>query len=139
MQARRHIVTLWLCAAVQVVASIQPALGLNLCVADDGHRTFELAHAEPGCREEIRRHHPDGDIAGGDELTPHSCRDFSIVESRLHRLVLSQRSDAPAVVAFVAPSFEVPRAWRVDPVGRRTAPPAVRPGPDLLRNVVLVV
>jgi hypothetical protein len=139
MHARRHIVTLWLCAAMQVIASIQPALGLNLCLADDGHTTFELAHAEPGCLEEIRRHHPDGDVSAGDELTPHSCRDFSIVESRLHRLVLSQRSDGPAVVAFLAPSVEALRAGRFECVGRAPAPPAVRPGPDLLRSVVLVV
>jgi hypothetical protein len=139
MQARRHIVILWLCAVVQLVASVQPALGLRLCVADDGHTTVELAHAGPECPEEIRRHHPDAGAFSGDELAPHSCRDVSIVESRLHRLVVSHRSDGPAAVALGASSFASPRASGAHPVGRVSAPRPNTPTPDLLRSVVLVV
>jgi hypothetical protein len=139
MRARRHVVTLWLCAAIQVVASIQPALGLSLCVADDGHTTFELAHADPGCAEELRRHHPDAESFAGDELMPHSCRDVSIVESRLHRLVGSHRLDVPAAVALVPPSVAGLCAPRLRCAARGSVHAAITPAPDLLRSVVLVV
>jgi hypothetical protein len=139
MRARRHIVTFWLCAAIQLVASIQPALGLNLCVADDGHTTFELAHAEPGCAEELRRHHPDADTFDGDELAPHSCRDVSIVERRLHRLLASHQIDVLAAVALVPPSVTDGCLPPVRGAARGSVRRAITPVPDLLRSVVLVV
>jgi hypothetical protein len=139
MQARRHIVILWLCAVIQLVASIQPALGLRLCVADDGHTAVELAHADPECLGELRRHHPGAGAFSGDELAPHSCRDVSIVESRLHRLVVSHRSDGLSAVALGAPSLVTPRALGARSGGRVTTPPPLAPLPDLLRSVVLVV
>jgi len=139
MRSRGRFVALWLCAVLQLLTSVQPALGLSLCLADDGHSTFERAHAQVGCLEEIRRHHPEADAVDDGELARHACRDVSITERRLHRASTSHGLGLPAVAVLVARWGMAPHVARSDRDAHRGGPPVQDSLSALLRSVVLLV
>ena len=128
---------LWLSLILQLALSLQPSIGLTLCVADDGHMSFELAHSEP-CTRELRRHHPDRRQFEVDELAHHPCRDIPLLESRSYRTPEALPDFAP----LLHRSSLLPGNVLVAPQGLRPTsidlrPPA--PASRFLRSVVLLV
>ena len=50
-----------LASLLQLIAGVESAMGLSLCIAEDGHASLELAHADETCALEVERHHPELD------------------------------------------------------------------------------
>lgn len=99
---------LWLSLALQLALSLQPSFGLTLCLADDGHATFELSHAELPCTNDLRRHHPGEQRYDADELEHHSCRDIPILETRSYRPSNVAPPLVPPLVLGAPPRSDVP-------------------------------
>jgi hypothetical protein len=107
--ARRPILSLFLCTAVLLSAGTGVANGMVLCLADDGCLAIEFPHAKhAGC------HHgfgDDADDAGDDTIavaaTNHSCTDATLgaqtVERSTHRKVAP--SGQPPLAAILLPSL----------------------------------
>lgn len=67
-----------LASLLQLIAGIESAMGLSLCIAEDGHTSLELAHADDTCALEVERHHPQLDEIDAEELAEHPCRDLNL-------------------------------------------------------------
>ncbi len=86
-----------LASLLQLIAGVESAMGLSLCIAEDGHASLELAHADETCALEVERHHPELDEIGAEELAEHPCRDLS-----LHMSECGPGSSEPEIAPLVA-------------------------------------
>jgi hypothetical protein len=130
---------LTLIVLLQLCVSGQPALGLTLCLADDGHASLELSHAESPCVREARRHHPGEPVLAADELTHHPCRDIPILENHSCRVTRSPADGLPTLSALPLALF---RAFDVVRAVLPTSLDAHRPdelSQRFLRSVILLV
>jgi hypothetical protein len=121
---------------IVLLAGLELPAGLSVCVADDGHATIELAHAELPCTSHVRRHHPDS-VVEANHLGEHPCRDLPFLGA-------SARRDAPSsrlVLAEGAPAqaaaLPVPTAWTID--ARLSSPSTPHGSSGPRRSIVLLI
>jgi len=68
---------------LQLLGSVPASFGLNICVADDGHRALEVGHGDLPCNSDFLRHHPREGLEAEHGLEQHPCEDVEIVGSEL--------------------------------------------------------
>lgn len=96
--AMRVIATL-LCLTLAISAGSASA-DWTLCVGDDGHTTFELAHTDSDCLTEERRHHPNRSTSGMHGPSHHGCRDVPLVEGASEHVSSQRQAVAPAMLGW---------------------------------------
>lgn len=87
-RTNRGIVLLGL--LLQLIASAGPSVAL--CVAEDGHTALEVAHVEPHCLTDYRRHHSDSDKVS--DFDQHACTDIVVSQIPLPSAHFSQLNAA---------------------------------------------
>jgi hypothetical protein len=138
----RHILIVWCCTLLQLVGAAGPASGVVLCVAEDGHITFERPHGATPCAADYVRHHaPSARTVRPDEGHRHNCVDTLLSSP------LAWRSQELWRTAGAAPSCGAIGSlpWRpsLPPWGTRqrarTAASTPAAGLASLRTVILLV
>jgi len=125
----------WLFIGLQLLAGAGGPLGVELCVADDGHTSIELAHAELPCAGDVRRHHSPARTVDAVDLERHPCRDVPLLESRSHTGSSENRLPPATSTALRAPPpCGLGPTWSTTD-HRRAFPPTL----DAIRTVVLVI
>ena len=111
-QGRQIARVAWIFIGLQLLVGLNGPFGIGLCVAEDGHTTLELRHADTRCGVDARRHHSEVEVLDAAEFERHPCRDIPLLESRPCSRTAETRLVPPAAAVF--------------PVG----PPSLARGPD---------
>lgn len=121
---------------IVLLAGLELPTGLSVCVAEDGHATIEVAHAELPCTSHLRRHHPDGAVEAS-HLGEHPCRDLPFLGESARRDASGSRLVVADVAAISTVALLLPAAWQT--VARLpSAPPRCGPS-EPRRDVVLLI
>jgi len=105
MPQRRQIAKVaWIFIGLQLLVGLNGPFGIDLCVAEDGHTTVELTHADTQCGVDAWRHHSEVEVLDSSELERHPCRDVPLLQSRPCTRTADARLLPPATAVFsVAP------------------------------------
>lgn len=109
-------------------------MGLSLCIAQDGHTSLELAHAEDTCALEVERHHPGLDEIGAEEFAEHPCRDLNLQMSEC-----VPGSTEPEIVPLVAANVPMGSDTSDEPPDRLHAWKTTHDPPGALRYHTIVL
>ncbi len=130
----------WLVVAIQLLISVEAPVGLNLCIAEDGHTAIEFSHAQqPSCNRDSERHHPGEQVSDAHDVARHPCNDVPLLRATAYVTTAQPRHLLPALLALPE-SIQIPQtrgleAPSLGPVEQFIAPNATH----LLRTVVLLV
>lgn len=120
---------------LQLITSAGPSVAL--CVAEDGHTALEVAHAEPHCLTDYRRHHPDSDKVS--DFEQHRCTDIVMSQIPLPSAHFSHLNAALSSASICLSEAVFPTATSSVPWQFVDAPVERDPRLPSLRTVVLTV
>jgi hypothetical protein len=136
MTSRRRHAGIVLRLLIVLLAGLELPAGLSICVAEDGHATIEVAHAELPCTSHLERHHPD-DAVEANHLGAHPCRDLPFLETSVRRDASSSRllQAVGGLTSWVG--LRLPTTWQI--AAHLSSPSAHHDSSGTRRNVVLLI
>lgn len=139
MSQRRQIARVaWIFIGLQLLVGLNGPFGIGLCVAEDGHTTIELTHADTQCGADARRHHSDMEVLDSSEFERHPCRDVPLLQSRPCTRAADARLVPPAAAALpVVPPCLPQGSVQVSHIADHdSAPPLTL---NSIRSIVLII
>jgi len=139
MPQRRQIARVaWIFIGLQLLVGWNGPFDIDLCVAEDGHATIELPHADTPCGVDAQRHHADVEVLDPAEFERHPCRDVPLLQSRPCTRTADARLVPPGTAALPAtppsqPQSLVQASLSVD---HDVAPPLTL---NAIRSIILIV